>query len=937
MIKSLIKFIPAFIYFLLAGIIILIITYLFGYDLLEGPLKGNDIGAALTEVNWLAKYSGFGPRWYPLQNAGISLREWTYIGASYLPALLKHITSLTVVQALRLVAFLSVFLTSLGLYFYVWVKFKNQTMALLAGFFYPLSQMIWSWITVIGLYSQSVSFMYVMPTILFFDLYLEQRKKGWFLLTVFSLTIALISHFLTGLILFLVLALYVFLRVLFNKSGWFKFKEAIGGYLKIVLSTVFLSAFWLWPLLKYNAVAARNGFRAPLTESLTYVDIPTILGLKGPSFGPAAENMFWYSFFASSILVFAGIGFILSLWKKEKTIIILSILFLLFLGYAALPGYWPAFFKLPLFRFWYFASISHRAFLISIIVLPVIAAYGCAELASLIMTSVKNRKLLTTFLTAILTLVIAVGGLILLKHSPPDQDSPCYQGYGLGRNTIINYCRFWEKLKNIQGLSNEGTPYESTVLGLIDELKITAQNRLDFSPALSPLSIIWNSYSQSSIIPVYWNQMTLNNKFWGYQQIIYYSLVEPANSIKVAESAKYFGINYVLLKGKVDPTDRFPDSFWETIPLKNAALYQLDPIVKRFRELVSLATWTVKPSALVIGRLDKQAYEIVYRLANAGMIPYDQALLVEGKDSGKIDDYSMEELQKFDLLILYGYQYKNREKAWKLIDQYVKEGGKVFVETGWQYVNSDWQWSDTAEVLPLKQLEWKDFGHVWNLTANDDEIIGQLNLGKFSPPIWKDQSWKVSTSAINNLRSWAKPLISLNGYPLLAAGIYGKGKIVWSGANLLGHIYTYENEEEMKLFSQIISWLKETPTNPDLTSFTIQRKSPDKIKFTFNQSTQTTTSLYWRENYFPDWKTSVPIYRAGPNFMLMRLPPLEKGTTITLELKDSPIHLIAKMLTFITLLLFLVWLIREKWLINFYWIKDKFFRIFGNWWNREEK
>lgn len=944
------KFIPALVYFFLAFFIILTITYLFGYELLEGPLKGNDIGAALTEITWLAQHQGFGPRWYPLQNAGISLREWTYIGACYLPALLSQITTLTVIQATRLVAFLSVVLTSLGLYFYIWIKFKNQTMALLAGIFYPLSQMIWSWITIIGLYGQSVSFMYVMPTILFFDLYLEKRKKSWFLLAVLSLVVALISHFLTGLILFSVLAIYAFLLVLFKRGGWLNVRATMAAYLKIVIVTILLASFWLFPLLKYNAIAARNGFRAPPIDSITYIDLATVLGLKGPSFGPAAENLFWYSFFASSILIFASIGLTLALWKKEKIIIILSILFIFFIGYAALPGYWPAFFKLPLFRIWYFASISHRAFLISIIVLPVVAAYGCTGLASILATPLKNRKFVTAFLKTTLTLIIAAAGLILFRHSPPNQTSPCYQGYGLGRDTTINYCRLGDKLKDIKGLSHEGTPYESTVLGLIDELKITVSDRLDFSPILTPFSIVWNSYSQASIIPVYWNQMTLNNNLWGYQQGIFYNPVLPGNSTQVAELTKYFGINYVMLKGEINAVDRYPDSLWQTLPLKNA--YQLNPLVKRFRQPVSLATWTARPTVLVIGRFAKQAYEIVFRLANAGMIPYDQALLVEGKDSGNIDDYTLSELKRFDVLLLYGYRYKNRDQAWKLIDQYVKEGGKVFVETGWQYINPDWQWPSTAEVLPIKKLEWQDFGTVWDLTVEDKEIVGQVDVTKFAEPIWQGQAWKISSSPQDNLRSWARPLISLKGYPILAAGVYGKGKIVWSGVNLLGHIFISQNEEEMKLMAKIIAWLKDAPANSEPANVIIKRDQPDKIEFILNQSTKTTTSLYWRETYFPDWKAVITeitegkqkaqrnqlnIYRAGPNLMLMRLPPVEKGTTVVLKLEDSLVHLTAKMITILTLFLIFIWLIWEKWLKNFSLLKDKILKPVRGWWERDDK
>ena len=73
-----------------------------------------------------------------------------------------------------------------------------------------------------------------------------------------------------------------------------------------------------------------------------------------------------------------------------------------------------------------------------------------------------------------------------------------------------------------------------------------------------------------------------------------------------------------------------------------------------------------------------------------GIVLTQGYLLAEG--SRDIDDFSPEELSKFDVLLLHGYQYGSGEEAWDLLNAYVSGGGSLFIDTGWQYFIPEWEW-----------------------------------------------------------------------------------------------------------------------------------------------------------------------------------------------------------------------------------------------------
>src|SRR6185369_16134190 len=81
----------------------------------------------------------------------------------------------------------------------------------------------------------------------------------------------------------------------------------------------------------------------------------------------------------------------------------------------------------------------------------------------------------------------------------------------------------------------------------------------------------------------------------------------------------------------------------------------------RYPSDLSLGTLTTRPAVLIIGKQKTDAYMTFFRLANDGVLPYSAALIVEGRP--EVDQYSLDELKPFAALVLYGYDYRNSQKA----------------------------------------------------------------------------------------------------------------------------------------------------------------------------------------------------------------------------------------------------------------------------------
>jgi hypothetical protein len=200
--------------------------------------------------------------------------------------------------------------------------------------------------------------------------------------------------------------------------------------------------------------------------------------------------------------------------------------------------------------------------------------------------------------------------------------------------------------------------------------------------------------------------------------------------------------------------------------------------------------------------------------------------------------------------------------------------------------------------------------------VEDLSIAGGISAESFSPLIWDGQPWGISASP-TGLRDWAHPVLSVLGIPVVAAGEYGEGRVVWSGMNLIGHATTYDNAAERRLLGQLLAWLVPSRGADEIPAPEVTRENPDHLRFALSAPVAERTYLLWREAYSPDWhanvvvdgrRVDIPIYRAGPGMMLLMLPAIDTpGAVIEMGYSLGWLGVAGKLVSFATLAVLATW------------------------------
>jgi hypothetical protein len=419
--------------------------------------------------------------------------------------------------------------------------------------------------------------------------------------------------------------------------------------------------------------------------------------------------------------------------------------------------------------------------------------------------------------------------------------------------------------------------------------------------------------NKNSQIQIYINSLSLIYNAWNYQAQVMYTIFplyqKPGT---LTQLGKWFGLNYVFLAG----SGLEPFSYWKTDPNWQVKDGNINGAGWRyFNNPTGLITWDTRPKMLVISDNSKYFYDQTFRFFTWGGLNYDQAIPVMGKK--EIDNYSYDELKQYDMVFMRGYGYKWTWNAHRLLDKYVKNGGKLIFDTGWQFYDPDFQIINAPLFMPFTSLEWKNLDSNKHFVITDNFIAHDLDVLKFGDLAWEDTSWGVSVPT--TLRDWAKPVVSFDGRPLVVVGQYGKGKVVWSGFNIIPHAEGKDSLEEVKLFNRLVEYLLSGQAKTEQFSVFKKENNPDKLTFTLLASVDKPTSFYYREAYYPDWhavlirlngsRENIKINRAGPGFMLLNLLKIAKGDTISLYIQKSITQQfmeILSLLTFIGLIIYLV-------------------------------
>lgn len=934
----------------LAVLIIFWLAYLLGHPILDGVvderaeiLVGNDSAFALSLVYWFERFFPRFPIWYPLQGMGVSLTYSYPMGTTFLVLWLMRLFSVSAVEVYRVLSFLTFPLTALGIYFFSWVRLKRQSIALLAAVFFLLSQASWLFQVLHGIFAQSFSLIFVAPVLLLFDLFVQKFLAGdsrafwarvWLVGASLLLGILLLMHVVTGLMVVLMLCLWGGMRVGFYQLH-FSFRErlyrlVVGGVLGALVGLfgAGLVAFWLVPFSTYTRWANREGLN---TRSVVQIQeeslrIPSLAGVSVLGEGQYRYDFF---FFAAPVLIFFGVGAMVGLVTRRRKIVFLSIVSLVFVLLTVVPIYLP--FLASWFQF-FFTAVYFRGLVPVLVTLPIVAAFGVwvvpqtllllparflrrwlfpgvrrmrGALVYLVMRG--GLSLLTGFLAVALGMVVVV----VFKHQPPPNPEFIktykYQFQAYGPSLSSTFKEFLAKpvfgFDRLPSFNvSEGGMQGRAFLNeqLTHWLSVDQATLLDVSPFAAGGAIMQgvglvNDWRFANLYHYY---ASLIHRMWGYQAGVFYGSEKLFASHRLLEElTDWFGLKYVVVVPGFDPFDKYREAGWMPVVDFNeyAALVNEEKAswgieVWENPEPENLYTATRRPVFLVITDAKEGGYDTVFRAANLGAVGYDDAWLVSG--TSDIDDYTLDELGQFDGVILYGYSYRNRSRAWGRLADYVREGGSLFVDTGWQYVSKDWEGRGLAEPLPITQTKWGDIGMSWE---GVEVSLADIDTGLFDPPIWEKSPWGMAVASRADLREGARVLVAKDDQVLMAEREFGEGRVVWSGMNIFSHATRRFNEAEGDFLEAVFSHLIPGRDGELTMPISMEREDPDRVAFRFPGLPEPVWFLF-RESFSPYWRASVledgteervPIFSGGPGFVLMRLPATSADSLLRLDAQLS--------------------------------------------------
>jgi len=348
----------------------------------------------------------------------------------------------------------------------------------------------------------------------------------------------------------------------------------------------------------------------------------------------------------------------------------------------------------------------------------------------------------------------------------------------------------------------------------------------------------------------------------------------PGTTVK-SELANIEGIDYVVL------TDSQAAKVGADYQALGWTQVSDHPVVYRNQQPTGLAEqWSGGNAVLVVGESQTSAadvYNSVFKQATAGALSANNAWLVRAP-SAYVDDYSDEELARYGSLLLLGYRYHDQAAAWDKLDRYVQHGGHLFVETGWQYVDPDWDLGTAPAVLPVSQLNWA------RLDANAPVLVG----GRADPG-WGSfvSQGGYGASVSPGVRPGAETLVSVGGKTVAARWSRGKGTVVWSGMNLIFHAAAAQSPSESRLLATQLAWLNPSGDAPqrNLTPrWTGQGQAVVDL-----QAPAGPTLVLFKESAFPGWSVelqtpsgtrSLGFDSSEMDYMLVRLDSVPAGSRL---------------------------------------------------------
>jgi hypothetical protein len=325
------------------------------------------------------------------------------------------------------------------------------------------------------------------------------------------------------------------------------------------------------------------------------------------------------------------------------------------------------------------------------------------------------------------------------------------------------------------------------------------------------------------------------------------------------------------------------------------------------------AQWPSGTAVLVVGRTQASVpalYNFVFERATTGLLPFSTAWLVRSA-SPYIDDYSDADLGHYSGVMLLGYKYRDQATAWSRLDRYVRGGGHLFIETGWQYVDPDWDVGLSPAILPVASGRWSALD-----PSAPVQVEGEPD-SRFGRFVYGSGGWGASSAT--SARQGATELVRVGNRVVVARWQVGAGRVLWSGMNIMAHAAKSASADEDRFLAEQLAWLfRPSSDSTDKTPIAPVWNGGDQVTLAL-QASAGPSLVMLKESFFPGW-TARLVTPTGPidvdlvgtemDFMLARLQSVPPGSSLVFTYRPTAFEEASWGLSLLTLAGLIVWVVR---------------------------
>jgi hypothetical protein len=201
---------------------------------------------------------------------------------------------------------------------------------------------------------------------------------------------------------------------------------------------------------------------------------------------------------------------------------------------------------------------------------------------------------------------------------------------------------------------------------------------------------------------------------------------------------------------------------------------------------------TTSPTTLVIG----ESLNYQYLLDALSMAGDTSAERIPVQGTPFIDDYTIQQLEQFPSLFLYGFSAHDPGAAARLLDAYERHGGLVVVEVAGDVPLAEEIATAVPGVLPVSSWGTAETAGNWKFTADPSSpITAHTDFGKFSAALYGQSAPWLTQFARYPIRGTTVLLRSI-GEPVVVEHRDGAGSALMSGINLPYHTAIFSNPIE---------------------------------------------------------------------------------------------------------------------------------------------